>query len=137
MNIVSPRYSFFFLIMPQNDKDYAVVIGIKDYPAFDADNPLTGPENDAQAFYDWLISADGGDVPSANVELIISSKCGSPFADARTARPIVNEIQNAFENLQDIAARNEDKGNGYRVGRRLYIYMSGTDSPRPLKKPDC
>ncbi|MDQ3749882.1 MAG: caspase family protein [Acidobacteriota bacterium] len=111
--------------MPQNDKDYAVVIGIKDYPAFDTDNPLTGPENDARAFHDWLISADGGDVPSANVELIISSKFGPPFADAKSARPIVNEIQIAFENLQDIAARNEATGDGYRVGRRLYIYMSG------------
>jgi hypothetical protein len=111
--------------MPLNDKDYAVIIGIKDYPAFDTANPLAGPENDAQSFHDWVVSPDGGDVPPANAELIISSKCGSPFADARTARPIVNEIQSAFENLQDIAARNENKGNGYRVGRRLYIYMSG------------
>lgn len=109
----------------QNDKDYAVVIGIKDYPAFDANNPLTGPENDAQAFYDWLVSPDGGDVPEGNVDLIISSKSGSPFADAKNARPIVNEIQNTFENLQDIAAQSEKNRNGYRVGRRLYIYMSG------------
>ncbi len=111
--------------MPQNDKDYAVIIGIKDYPAFDTDNPLTGPENDAQAFHDWIVSPDGGDVPPANVELIISSKFSPPFADARSARPIVNEIQSAFEKLQDIAARNEANGDGYCVGGRLYIYMSG------------
>jgi Caspase domain len=111
--------------MPQNDQDYAIVIGIKDYPAFDNDNPLKGPENDARAFYNWIISPDGGDVPLGNVSLITSSLCGSPFADHRSARPIVNEIQTAFTDLQDIAARNSHNGGGYRVGRRLYLYMSG------------
>src|SRR4051812_32471991 len=108
-----------------NDKDHAVVIGIKDYPAFDADNPLLGPENDAEAFHDWLISATGGDVPSSNAKLIASKNYSRPFANASVARPMVIDIQSAFEDLQTIASENEDKGNGYQVGRRLYIYMSG------------
>lgn len=116
-----------YINMPQNTEDYAVVIGIKDYPAFDKDdNRLEGPENDAQSFYDWLTAKEGGDVPSQNVKLITSTNSGSPFKkDADDARPIVNEVQRAFENLQKIAAQNDVDKNGYRVGRRLYIYMSG------------
>lgn len=111
--------------MPQNEKDYAVVIGIKDYPAFDGVNPLKGPENDARAFYNWLISKKGGWLKKENVALIVSSEFGAPFQNPKTARPVVNEIQGAFEDLQDKAAANQAKGDGYQVGRRLYIYMSG------------
>lgn len=111
--------------MAKNDKDHAIVVGIKDYPAFDSDNPLQGPENDARAFRDWLVSKKGGDVPKENVSLIVSGDYGPPFTGPKVARPIVTDIQVAFENLQDLAEENRAAGNGYQVGRRLYIYLSG------------
>ena len=109
--------------MPEND--YGVVIGIKDYPAFDAHNPLLGPENDAQDFYNWVTKPNGGGVPIHNVKLILTRDYGPPFPTPGAARPMVMDIQSAFEDLQTLAERNEKAGNGYRVGRRLYIYMSG------------
>lgn len=111
--------------MSTNDRDYAVVIGIKDYPAFDKVNPLLGPENDAVAFHKWLVSKKGGGVLRNNTELIISSKYGAPFENASDAKPMVIDIQRAFEKLQAKADENSLAGHGYKVGRRLYIYMSG------------
>jgi hypothetical protein len=47
-----------------NDKDYAVVVGISKYGS----RPnLEGPEADAQAFADWLLSETGGGLPEDNV----------------------------------------------------------------------
>lgn len=111
--------------MPTNDRDHAVIIGIKDYPAFDKVNPLLGPENDAVEFHKWLVSPKGGAVPRKNTELIISRKYGAPFKDPTEAKPMVNDIQSAFERLQAKAETNSMEGQGYQVGRRLYIYMSG------------
>ena len=39
--------------------DWAVVVGVRLYPDL---GDLDGPENDAQAFYDWLVAPEGGDV---------------------------------------------------------------------------
>ena len=115
---------------PQNVRDFAVVIGIKDYPGFEkpgplAPAPLLGPENDARAFYDWLICSDGGGLPEENVKLIVSSLFRPPFPNVKKARPVITEVQEAFEDLQDIADENRKRREGWQVGRRLYIYMSG------------
>ena len=60
--------------MPQAN-DYAVIVGAQTYPGLDdptsdAFHPLLGPVNDATAFYEWVTSPDGGDVPAANADLI-------------------------------------------------------------------
>lgn len=113
--------------MAKNDKDYAVIIGIKSYPDFDRDGPLEGPENDALAFRDWVISPTGGNVPDdkEHVALIVSSKYQPPAAIADDARPMIMDVQSAFEKLQNKAEENAGKGKGLQVGRRLYIYMAG------------
>jgi len=111
--------------MAKNDKDYAVVVGIKTYPAFDKDGPLEGPENDARAVYDWLTSTVGGNLPKGNVTLIVSSDYDPPATEPSDARPMIVDVQKAFEVLQDKAEENARNMKGLQVGRRLYIYMAG------------
>ena len=65
--------------------DWAIVVGIDTY--FDPNLPsLKGPANDAQAFYDWVTSPEGGAVPAGKGSekkqafLIQSSEFHPPFA---------------------------------------------------------
>ena len=112
-----------------NSNDYAIIIGLQNYPGI---GNLGGPENDARAFRDWVISPTGGHVPddsdapddgAVHLQLILSSSF-KPFKLARHAHPVVSEIQNAFLKLHEIHLQNIDRGTP-RIGRRLYIYMAG------------
>lgn len=110
--------------------DYAVVVGINNYP-HPTLKSLEGPENDANAFYEWLLSAEGGDVPDENIELILSSQ----FPERQ---PNVSDINNFiemklmdmdYEDLLDCA-----QGIG-RKGRRLYLFFAGHGlTPRGLTR---
>src|SRR5262245_55141594 len=113
--------------MAKNDKDYAIIVGIEVYPAFDPNGPLKGPENDARAFRDWVISPTGGNVPNDkdHVVLIVSSDYKPAPKTPDDARPMIMDVHSAFERLQNKAQQNADKGKGLQVGRRLYIYMAG------------
>lgn len=99
------------------EEDWAVVVGIKNYPEL---SDLDGPENDARDFYEWLTSPTGGAVPKHQAQLIVSPN--PPAGKATLARPTAEQIQEAFDHLDDIA--NKEGGDG-RVGRRLYLYFSG------------
>ena len=101
--------------------DWAIVVGIKAYPGL---TNLEGPEIDAKAFYKWVVSPTGGDVPAEQVALILSSDYPAVNV-AGKAEPTVATIQQAFDDLQDLAAANREAGNGLTAGRRLYIYLSG------------
>jgi len=104
--------------------DWAIVVGIKSY--FDPDLAgLEGPENDAREFYDWVVSADGGAVPKAQAQCILSSDYHPPFASAAAAMPTAEAIKGAFDHLRSIADENEEKGLGRTVGKRLYLFFSG------------
>jgi hypothetical protein len=107
--------------MSQN-RDHAVIVGVQVYPGL---TDLGGPENDARAFRDWVLSPTGGDVPAANVQLIVSSNYSPPFESLDVAKPVLDDIQRAFGKLVDLAEANEKAGNGLIAGRRLYIYMAG------------
>lgn len=100
--------------------DWAVVVGISWYPELEN---LGAPEHDARAFYDWATSPSGGDLPAGQAQLIVSSNYETS-SSAVSARPNVLDVQTAFEKLQEIAERS-GRGTGGRVGRRLYIYLSG------------
>jgi len=102
-------------------EDWAVVIGVCKYPGL---TDLDGPENDAKAVHQWLISPTGGAVPAKQVALILSSQF-PPVATATRAEPTTLRVQQAFEDLQDLAEANRQAGKGQRVGKRLYIYRSG------------
>jgi hypothetical protein len=101
--------------------DWAVVVGVRLYPGL---GDLDGPENDAQLFYDWLVAPQGGAVPKEQIALILSSKF-DPAAVVNRAEPTTLRVQQAFEDLQDVADASQAAGHGRKVGRRLYIYLSG------------
>jgi hypothetical protein len=104
--------------------DWAIVVGVKSY--FDPDlGGLEGPENDANEFYQWVTSEDGGGVQGGQAELILSSKYHPPFQAVSDAQPTAEAVKAAFDHLKAIAAKNEKKGNGRVVGRRLYLFFSG------------
>jgi formylglycine-generating enzyme required for sulfatase activity len=93
--------------------DYAVVIGINHYPHL---SNLWGAEEDARRFGEWLTSPAGGNLPSQNVNLLLSSSylVQSPIQ----ARPRLEDVENALDVLI------QDVEEGKRI-RRLYFYVSG------------
>jgi hypothetical protein len=100
--------------------DWAIVVGVRRYPGI---SDLDGSENDAEDFAKWLVDPAGGDVPPAQVRLILSSQFPNP-ADASNASPTNVEVERAFEWLDDEAEKNRTTI-GRKVGRRLYLYFSG------------
>lgn len=91
--------------------DYALVIGINDYPNWnDGAKSLNGAVPDAEAFRDWLIADDGGGLIEEHVKLIVSSE--NPAAPRQYA------IDDAF---RDIRIRSKVSGRR----RRFYFYFSG------------
>jgi hypothetical protein len=96
--------------------DRAIVVGISHYPAL---GDLAGPENDAHAFAEWLKSSTGGDVPTDNVRLILSSDF--PLEDdPLRAKPTAEALKEAIDRLYDLG-----NNHGGHAGRRLYIFMAG------------
>ncbi len=95
--------------------DFAVVIGIQSYPGL---SDLQGPCGDANRFADWLKRPDGGDVPAANVHVLLSSQFPAPNG-VNDAHPILNEVANLFQPFVD-AGINDDP-----LGNRLFIFMAG------------
>lgn len=110
-----------------NQEDFAIVVGISRYPGL-GDSPgaanLQAPDRDAQMVYDWLIDETGGAVPAANIKLIQSKQF--PLAkSAIDAEPAESTIKKCFQIYAERAEANRAAGTGFRVGRRLYLYMSG------------
>ncbi|HEV7333087.1 MAG TPA: hypothetical protein VGN63_18780 [Flavisolibacter sp.] len=107
--------------------DYAIVVGLKKYPGLDkSQKPLEGPENDAMDFYNWVLSSKGGQVPKDQIQLILSSHFPSVNSDDfMDAKPAEIEIGKAFQRLWDLAKANQKNRKPAKVGRRLYIFMSG------------
>ena len=94
--------------MPINPRDYALVVGINDYPSF---RPLRGAINDADDVERWLLDAAiGGGIPAA--------QCAKVLSTPVPLTPIHKDIDNALERLTDLAQVNGG-------GRRFYLYFSG------------
>lgn len=99
-------------------KDYAIVVGVARYPGFSAAgvvSDLDGPDNDAQAVYDWLVAKDGGRLEPDNVTLIRSAQF-DPI-DPRDPKPAVGTIEQALRRVDTLV---RETG-----GNRLYLYFSG------------
>jgi caspase domain-containing protein len=107
-----------------NERDYAVVVGISRYGSLRPE--LEGPERDAKAFVDWLKSPEGGALPPANVEHVLSSRFDSENQalgqNVFGFQPTLSTITAAFA---PIIRRAVAGSNVPRVGRRLYIYLAG------------
>jgi uncharacterized caspase-like protein len=97
--------------MAENAQDYAVVVGLNDYPDYGGGGrSLRGAIADATAFAAWLRdTASGGGLPHDNVALITSSL--DPLAPAQ------DQIDDA---LDEIVGKARASG-----GRRFYFYFSG------------
>lgn len=107
--------------------DRGIVVGITTYPDISG---LTGPENDAQAFYRWLVSAAGGDVPPDRVAKIVSSQF-QPIGPAAAVRlPTADVVEREFHALQTEALG--PSGIPRRLGRRLYVYVAGHGAALPF-----
>lgn len=108
--------------------DFAIIIGVQRYPGLDdpenGNIPLQGPENDAIQFKAWAISPNGGQVPEENVRSVLSSNFENPNIRSK-AKPAMQEIIEIMESFHPISETNIKSNKGPRVGRRLYIFMSG------------
>lgn len=96
-----------------NSEDFAIVVGIDDY----CKNPyqrLKGARRDAIEFINWLKSPDGGNLPPQNVD---------PYTKLSTddgSSPVFSEILPLLETIRGLAPPDQR-----RIGRRLYIFLSG------------
>jgi len=108
------------------ENDYAVIIGLQKYPGLDINGtaPLSGAEKDALDFKGWILSTNHGNVNPENVKTILSSDY-SPSTSIDDAHPAILEVIVAFDNLRRASNKNMSEGLGPKVGRRLYIFMSG------------
>src|SRR5262249_55697758 len=101
--------------------DRAIIVGIQKYPSI---GDLGGPENDARAFGDWVVSPSGGNVPEANVRRILATIPNPRYNNP--VRPVYWEAEEAFGELMDIYDANlTQRGGSGKIGRRLYVYLAG------------
>jgi len=96
---------------------FAVLLGINLYPGL---RNLDGPENDIDAFHDWLRDPAGGNVEPKNIQVIKSTHF-PPAAIPNDANP----QERAFISCLDKLVRDPARNWLSRVGKRLYIYMAG------------
>ena len=121
-----------------NESDYAIVVGISRYPGLGmtpaGDGNLNAPVRDANDVYAWLTSPHGGALPEQNVALICSDEGAAAPSDVLDAAPKLQEVQYAFQKLVLKAEESDAARQGFRAGRRLYIYMSGHGfAPKPYE----
>lgn len=105
------------------ENDYAVVIGIRTYPAM---RSLQGPCLDAEAFQEWLVDPDKGNVLPANVRMLTTEDFNNPDT---TNHPFADEVHRLFEDFVEEGYLHHKSGPPF--GRRLYIYMAGHGFSEP------
>lgn len=108
-----------------NADDHAILIGINDYPALGEDGvdaSLHGPANDVDAVKAWLLDSAGGNFASEENIQVLKSRV---TASDGLVHPTADEIEVTFGRLNALARENQSKRRGLRVGRRLYIFVSG------------
>lgn len=99
--------------------DYALVVGIDRYPLL---NSLGGAQRDAANFGKWLTASDGGNVPPANVKLLLSDGFATASDDFFT-QPLMQDVYGWLAAI-NAAAKRRAKSEP-RFGRRLYLYFAG------------
>jgi len=107
----------------RNPDDHAIVVGINEY--LNQDLPeLVGAHADATDFESWLVDQGplGGGCDSAKVEKIVGSKARD--------EPTAARICAAFKK---VAAK---QAPGTRVGRRLWVFMSGHGAQQDARVQD-
>lgn len=102
--------------------DRALVVGINNYPGISV---LSGAENDAKAFYDWVIDPAGGNVvePGMAVRILSSDYPNPPSVDV--AKPAKEMIDLFFIEIRNAAAANNAAVLGSKAGKRVWLFFSG------------
>ena len=97
------------------DDDWAIVIGINQYPNVTGASALQGAVNDAQDFIHWLTRPDGGAVQDDHIGRFIQDT----NAPSGTLKPAKSQFEAFIEDrfLTILPQRP--------IGRRLYLYFSG------------
>jgi Caspase domain len=91
-----------------NANDYAIVVGIDDYPGY---RSLKGAVKDAKDFATWLCDdRNGGGVPTNN--------CQTVYSVSTPLSPLQQQVDEAF----DAVLSSIPKG---KLAHRLYVYFSG------------
>jgi hypothetical protein len=101
--------------------DRALVVGINRYPKI---GELTGAQNDAEDFYQWVTDPAGGGVAQKNALLLRSSDYDAA-ADPDEERPDKVLVEKFFTNLDNAANANNVEGQGLKAGNRLWLFFSG------------
>lgn len=112
-----------------NPDDYAIVVGISSYPGLGKQGQtadLQAATTDAEDIAQWLVLPAGGGLTDdkVHVQLVTAKTLPAPQFPG-IAQPQAFAVRQAFRNLDDIAQENLRTTGKTRIGRRLYIYMSG------------
>lgn len=108
--------------------DCAVLVGIARYFEPSTYPPLQGPVHDVASVYDWLIHKSGGDVPKANIRMLVT---GEDLLAKPYPKPEDFELSAWKPSLASITAEvfslifDTKKHFIQRPNGRLYLYFSG------------
>jgi len=108
--IITPREAKAFLADPDIER-WAVVVGISDYKNNPAVTDLKYADRDAQSFYDFLVSPQGGCFKTENIQLLLNQKAS---------------VSNLRYALGTFLGKTADKD-------LVVIYMAGHGAPDPKK----
>jgi hypothetical protein len=100
--------------------DRALVVGINRYPNI---RTLTGAQNDAEEFYNWVIDPAGGGVAKENALLLCSPSAAAADPDDELPDKVL--VEKFFTRVDNEANANNQAGNGLRAGDRLWLFFSG------------
>jgi hypothetical protein len=103
------------------EDDWALCVGIEHYGAAKQLVALPGAIRDAEAIHWWLTSPDGGGVPEAQAKLIVSR----PTDADGNAWPTTEGIHDFLCKLYKLASASSARGDGFRAGRRLWLFYAG------------
>jgi uncharacterized caspase-like protein len=108
-----------------NALHYAVIVGINQYPGF-SQRPLKYARSDAEAFRDWLVSPEGGDVPDKNIRLITATADQErSFTSSAVAMPKLSDVNQALLAVAKGIRAHLNTQPDDRAKTRLYFYVAG------------
>jgi hypothetical protein len=100
--------------------DRALVVGINRYPKISG---LTGAQNDAEEFYNWVTDPAGGGVLKENALLLCSPPAAAPDPDDELPDKVL--VEKFFTRVDNAANANNQTGDGLKAGSRLWLFFSG------------
>lgn len=117
--------------------DFAIVIGVANYPSFGATEQdpqhLLGPDADATAVCEWLRDPAGGALADPDHIHVVRTNLLPQGANA-SPWPPKEAILKEFDWLESLSQQNSAANKGSKVGRRLYVYASGHGFARRRKE---